>query len=188
MKEKRKDGDCVIACEKGVFHIRTDAYSYLFKIDPYGLAEHLHFGAPVQTADADALSCRPGLGWGSSVLLQEGDTASSPDCLPLEWSGSGRGDYRESPLELSGISTDFRYDGFEILPGSPAMTCGLPQAHRAEETLVISLKQPGAVLRLYYTVFPTALVRRCTLENTGESALRINKIMSFSVDLPGIIQ
>ena len=39
----------MIAEENGVFHIRTDTYSYLFKIDAYGLAEHLHFGAPVKT-------------------------------------------------------------------------------------------------------------------------------------------
>ena len=49
----------MITEENGVFHIRTDTYSYLFKIDAYGLPEHLHFGAPVKTRDAGALSCRP---------------------------------------------------------------------------------------------------------------------------------
>ena len=48
----------MITEENGVFHIRTETYSYLFKIDTYGLAEHLHFGAPVKTRDAGALSCR----------------------------------------------------------------------------------------------------------------------------------
>ena len=104
----------MITEENGVFHIRTDTYSYLFKIDAYGLAEHLHFGAPVKTRDAGALSCRPGLGWGASILLDAKDTASCPDVLPLEWSGSGRGDYRESPLELAGEPGDFRYAGYKI--------------------------------------------------------------------------
>ena len=85
----------MITEENGVFHIRTETDSYLFKINAYGLAEHLHFGAPVKTRDAGALSCRPGLGWGASILLDAKDTASCPDVLPLEWSGSGRGDYRE---------------------------------------------------------------------------------------------
>ena len=80
----------MITEENGVFHIRTETYSYLFKIDTYGLAEHLHFGAPVKTRDAGALSCRPGLGWGASILLDAKDAASCPDVLPLEWSGSGR--------------------------------------------------------------------------------------------------
>ena len=46
----------------GVFHIQTGVYSYLFKINSYGIPEHIHFGAPVKTEDAFALSCRPGLG------------------------------------------------------------------------------------------------------------------------------
>jgi len=175
----------MITEENGVFHIRTETYSYLFKIDTYGLAEHLHFGAPVKTRDADALSCRPGLGWGASILLDAKDTASCPDVLPLEWSGSGRGDYRESPLELAGEPADFRYTGYKIHEGGVSMACGLPQAHDARETLEITLSQPGAELTLFYTAFPTAIVRRTVLTNTGDKPLRLNKLMSSCVDLPG---
>ena len=175
----------MITMQQGVFHIRTDAYSYLFKIDDWGIAEHIHFGAPVQTEDAEALSCRPGLGWGSNVLLQEGDTASCLDTLALEWSGSGRGDYREVPMELQGQPADLRYVGYEILEGSPAMTGGLPQAHGALETLKITLAQPGLQLDLYYTAFPTALIRRTVLTNTGEAPIRLGKLMSACLDLPG---
>ncbi len=173
----------MITHEDGVFHICTEEYSYLFKLNAYGIPEHLHFGVPVQTGDAQAFSCRPGLGWGSSVLLNSEDTASSLDFLPLEWSGSGRGDYRESPLELSGMSTDFRYEGFEILEGT--VPSQLPQAHGAKETLKLTLTQPGAKLHLFYSVFPTALTRRCVLENTSDGAICLNKLMSFSIDLPG---
>lgn len=175
----------MITEENGVFHIRTETYSYLFKIDTYGLAEHLHFGAPVKTRDAGALSCRPGLGWGASILLDAKDTASCPDVLPLEWSGSGRGDYRESPLELVGEPADFRYTGYKIHEGGVSMACGLPQAHDARETLEITLSQPGAELTLFYTAFPTAIVRRTVLTNTGDKPLRLNKLMSSCVDLPG---
>ncbi len=169
----------------GAFHIQTEVYSYLFQINALGIPEHIHFGSPVQTEDALALSCRPGLGWGSNILLEEGNTASCLDTLALEWSGSGRGDYREPPAELSGVSTDFRYDGFQILQGSPAMTCGLPQARGGAETLAITLKQAGGELVLYYTAYPTALVRRTVLKNTGDSPLRLNKLMSMTLDLPG---
>ena len=173
----------MITHENGIFHIRTECYSYLFRINACGIPEHLHFGAPVQTADAEAFSCRPGLGWGSSVLLDKDNPASSLDVLSLEWSGSGRGDYRESPLELSGASTDFRFESYEILEGTVPMT--LPQAHGAEGTLKVTLKQPGAKLHLYYSVFPTALTRRCVLENTGDAPIRLNKLMSFCMDIPG---
>ncbi len=170
----------MILHENGVFHIFTETYSYLFKINDQGIPEHLHFGPPVQTEDAGGFSVCPGLGWGCSVTL-EGNV--SADVLPLEWSGSGRGDYRESPMELSGEPADFRFEGFEILEGTAPMT--LPQAHGAEQTLKLTLQQPGAKLHLYYSVFPTALTRRTVLENTGERPVRISKIMSFSLDLPG---
>jgi len=173
-------------CEQdGIFHIGTGSYSYLIKINAYGIPEHVHFGAPVKTEDAAALCCRPGLGWGGSVLLNPEDPASCLDALALEWSGSGRGDYRESPLELSGVSSDFRYAGFRILEGSAAMKCGLPQAHGGLETLELTLEQPGARLYLYYTAYETAVVRRAVLENTGADPIRLNKLMSFCVDLPG---
>ena len=173
----------MIVCENSVFHLGTEHWSYLFRINSYGIPEQLHFGVPVQIEDAQAFSCRPGLGWGSSVVLNSEDTASSLDFFSMEWSGSGRGDYRESPLELSGVSTDFRFESYEILEGSAPMA--LPQAHGAGETLKVTLIQPGARLHLYYSVFPTALTRRCVLENTGDAPIRLNKLMSFCLDLPG---
>ena len=169
----------------GVFHIQTPEYSYLLRINSYGLPEHLHFGAPVRLEDAFALSCRIGLGWGSNVLLREGDTASCADVMALEWSGSGRGDYRESPIELAGEATDLRYTGFSITEGTVPMTCGLPQAHGGSETLAITLEQEDARLTLYYTAFDTALVRRTVLKNIGQEPITVSKLMSMSMDIPG---
>ena len=175
----------MIICQNNVYHLKTDSYSCLFRINGYGLVEHLHFGAPVRTEDAEGFACRPGLGWGASVLLDSKDAASCPEVLALHWSGSGRGDYRESPLELAGISSDFRFAGAQILEGSAKMDSGLPQAHGAEQTLELTLEQPGARLKLYYTPYETALVRRAVLENMGNAPLSVSKLMSFSMDLPG---
>ena len=175
----------MITEKNGLFHIQTEVYSYLFKINDYGVPEHIHFGAPVQMEDAEALSVRPGIGWGSNVLLREGDLTTCQDVLALEWSGSGRGDYRESPLERMGETSDFRFASFRILEGSVPMECGLPQAHGALETLEVTLKQEGAELILYYSAFPTAIVRRTVLKNTGREAMKLGKLMSFCLDIPG---
>ncbi len=175
----------MILSQNSVYHLSTDHYSCLLRITPLGLLEHLHFGAPVRTEDAESFACRPGLGWGASVLLDETETASCPDVPALQWSGSGRGDYRESPLELAGISSDFRFVSAQILQGSPKMESGLPQAHGAEQTLELTLEQPGARLTLYYTPCPTALVRRTVLENTGDAPITVSKLMSSCMDLPG---
>ena len=175
----------MIICQNNVYHLFTETYSCLLRVNPWGLVEQLHFGAPVCTEDAESFACRPGLGWGASVILDEKETASCPDVMALAWSGSGRGDYRESPLELGGVSTDFRFAGAQILEGCPAMDCGLPQAHGAQETLELTLEQKGARLKLYFTPYPTALVRRTVLENTGDGAITVNKLMSASLDLTG---
>lgn len=175
----------MIIAENGVFHLFTEHYSYLLKINQYGIPEHLYFGPPVQTADAGALNLRPGLGWGGSVLLDKEDPASCLDALALEWSGSGRGDYRESPLELLGKPSDFRFESSRVIEGSEPISCGLPQAHGGSQALELTLTQPGARLKLYYTLFPTALVRRTVLENTGDTSIRLGKCMSFCLDLPG---
>ncbi|MEE1037420.1 MAG: alpha-galactosidase [Oscillospiraceae bacterium] len=175
----------MITGEKNIFHLKTDAYSYLLSIDELGIPRHLHFGRPVRSSDAAAFVCHSGLGWGSSVVLTDGDSATCLDDKALEWSGSGRGDYRESPLELAGASSDFRFVEASIVEGSPAMESGLPQAHGECQTLALTMAQNGAKLTLYYTAFETALTRRAVLENTGEEPLAVNKLMSFCVDLPG---
>ena len=174
----------MIECINGVFGLHGDGFSCLLRVNEYGLWEQLHFGAPVRTEDWPAFCCRPGLGWGASVLLRDGDTASCADALPLAWSGSGRGDYRESPLE-TGRATDFRYDGHIILDGIVPMTSGLPQAQGDAQSLVITLAQPGLELRLIFSVFGSVLTRRVCLENTGDTPLALHKCMSFLMDLPG---
>ena len=176
----------MITMEKNVFHLRTDCYSYLFRVNDHSVVEHLHFGAPVRTEDAEGFLCRSGLGWGSCVMLAEAEKESiCLDDRALEWSGSGRGDYRESPMELSGQSTDFRFVAAKIHEGIVPMTSGLPQAKGDGQTLEIILEQKGARLYLYYTAFETALTRWTVLENTGDAPITVHKLMSTCMDIPG---
>jgi alpha-galactosidase len=147
--------------------------------------EQLHFGAPVDIEDAQAFALQPGIGWGSMVLLEEGKTESCPDVVGLAWSGSGRGDYRESPLELSGVSTDLRYQSHRILDAMPPAASGLPLAAGDGQTLEITLAQPGLQLQLYFRILGDVLLRRAVLSNTGHGTVRLGKIMSMMMDLPG---
>ena len=175
----------MITCENGLFHLKNENLSLLFRVNRYGLLEYLHFGAPVEQSDAEALACNPGLGWGSCLLLNDADGGSCPEHIPLLWSGSGRGDYRESPLELNGASTNFSYVNHRRMDAAPVMVSGLPQAHGGGEVLEITMEQPGARLRLYFSLFETALTRRAVLENIGSESIRIHKLMSTCMDLPG---
>ena len=175
----------MIECKDGLFHLKNHALSCMLRVNRYGLLEQVHFGAPVHSRDVDALSPQPGLGWGSSLLLNDKDPGSCPDTMALAWSGSGRGDFRESPLEMDGVSTDFTYVNHRVLDAAPAMACGLPRTHGRGETLEITMQQPGACLKLYFTLYETAMTRFAVLENTGEAPIQLHKLMSFSMDIYG---
>ena len=169
----------------GVFGIHGQNLSCLLKVNDYGLLELVHFGERVCTEDADALTFRPGLGWGGSVLLKEGDSQSCADAMALAWSGSGRGDYRESPLELGGKPTNLAYVCHEILQDIPRMQSGLPQAKGPGETLAVTLAQEDLAVTLYFCLFGDVLTRRAAVKNTGTSPVTLTKIMSSLMDLPG---
>ena len=177
----------MITVKHGVFHLQNEKSSYLFRVRD-GFLEHLHFGARVNASDADALAVRPGCGWGDSTLYREGSNANCLDILPLEWSGCGRGDYRESPVELAQnglpISTEFRYTGCEAL--KTPLPSALP-ASRGQATLAVYLEDSAAKLRLtlLYGVLPTLFTRRAILENCGDAPVSIRKLMSSCADLPG---
>ena len=175
----------MIECKDGIFHLKNHALSCVLRIDRYGLLEQVHFGAPVRTEDVEALSPQPGLGWGGSLLLNDKDTGSCVDAMALAWSGSGRGDFRESPLEMDGASTDFQYVNHRVLTEPPATESGLPRSHGKGETLEITMEQRFARLKLYFTLYETAMTRFAVLENTGERAIEVHKLMSFSMDLYG---
>ena len=174
----------MILHDNGIFILKNEQFSYLFRVGKYGQLQHLHFGAPIEITDADALGVIPGPGWGSNVVLDDSDPNSCLEYLPLEWSGSGRGDYREAPLEIGEV-TDLRYVNHNILEGPAPMITTLPQAKGDCETLEVILEQENLRLKLYYSLFPTALTRRCVLENIGEGKVSLLKCMSFSLDLPG---
>ena len=175
----------MITHENGVFLLHNEAISLMLRVNKYGLLEQLHFGYPVTMADAAALTVCRKLDWGASVLLDEQDAGSCPDEMSLAWSGSGRGDYRETPLELAGQSTNLRFASYRIIDGIVPMESGLPQAKGDAQTLEIVMEQPGLRLRMYFTLFDTAITRRCVLENTGDEAVTVSKIMSTMMDLPG---
>lgn len=173
--------------KNNVFVLSNEQFSYLLRVTDEGRLEHLHFGGPASAEDADALTCQYGLGWGGTVC-EKG--CQSPETRPMEWSGSGRGDYRETPLEREDGSTDFRYIGYEILPSVVPMQGELPQAQGPAETLQIRMEDTAARLRLtlYWTVFDTAVTRRAVVTNIGETPQVLRKCMSTCMDLNGVYE
>ena len=177
----------MITYENNVFLLTGKDYSYAFRLGEFGHLEHLHFGGKIAASDADAMAVKPAPGWGSSIMYRDNCCLN---VLPLEWSGAGRGDYRESPGEIlidgTPIPGEFLYKSHDILVGAVATVSGMPQAMDPAQTLEVTLAHPfGLELKLYYSVFDTALARRTVLINNSNKTVTVTKLMSMCLDLPG---
>lgn len=177
-----------------LFHLQTDASSYLFCVGDFGHLEQIYYGPRVQTEDAEALRYRRTMPYGSQVMWDE-ESEFSLDNLPLNWSGVGRGDFRQPPLELcfadGSLSHDFLFVDYDLCDGVKPMQ-GLPTATAGDssrvQTLTLTLQEQAHPLRLQliYTVFPETNVisRRAVLLNQGEEAVTLHRFLSFLLDLP----
>ena len=183
----------MITFENNTFKLDTRNTSYVFRVTPFGHLEHIYYGAKLPAADAEALCLKHTIPFGSSVAYSKADNGYCMDTMLLEYSGIGKGDYRQTPIECvmpdGTFVSDFVYDHHRIMKIPYSSNSGLPTAHGQGETLAIFLKDKkcsklGLVLR--YTVFAECdtIVRCAELCNHTKSPLQIRKLMSFMIDLP----
>lgn len=179
----------------GVFMLRTKNSSYILRKTKFGHLEHIHYGAPVSETDVPALELKNSIQTGSSVMYDATDDTYCLDTMCLEWSGVGRGDYRQTPFEAKlsdgSFANDFVYESHEILRGCVPMK-SLPNAYDDEgaaQTLVLTMKERAHEIRLklYYTVFPDSnvIARRSELVNCSDGDVSLRRFMSMSLDMLG---
>ncbi len=185
----------MIACADNVFKLATQHTSYWFQITRFGHLEHIYYGSLLPNDQPiEPLLLKRTAQTGGSVLYDESDETYCLDTLLLEWSGIGKGDYRETPAEIKmpdGMYTaDFVYRSHEILGGSFGMET-LPSSYgKADgcQTLVITLKDESnnVTLLLYYTVYAQmdVITRRAVLVNSNQKPLTVRRLMSMMIDMP----
>ena len=175
------------------FYIGNDAISCILKLR-FGKLQLLHIGAPIAPDDAEAMCCNTLLGWGNDVLYSQEDSGSGLDTLPLAWSDTCTGDYRDIPLELllngESVSGDFIYSYSETPDDKLPSDSAMPHASGEHETLKIIMRSAndlldGLRLELYFSLFDTVLVRRAVLVNDSDSPVCVTKLMSSCLDLRG---
>ena len=150
------------AAKRRVFHLMGPTTSYLFRVTAMGHLEHVHWGPRVTTADADALSVKtPTNGY---QVAYAGDPAYSLDLMPLEWSGLGKGDYRQPAAEIKmpggSFVTDFRYVSHEIIDGVVGCADGLPGVHDSAPVGAPAGTVPTVRVRRTVGTVPSVRVRR----------------------------
>jgi len=181
----------MITFENRIFKLDTRSTSYIFKIADCGKLESIHYGAYVRKQSYDALALKNTIQLGSSV---EYDTSASYslDNVLLEYSENGKGDFRHSPIELimpdGTYVSDFVYHSHEISDKAYS-SASLPTAYGKAQTLTVTLadkKYVNLLLKLSYTVFEESdvIVRNAVIVNNCSGSVTINKLMSFSLDLP----
>ncbi len=181
----------MITFENKIFKLDTRSTSYIFKIANCGKLESIHYGSFVRKQSYDALALKNTIQLGSSV---DYDTSASYslDNVLLEYSENGKGDYRHTPIELimpdGTYVSDFVYHSHEI-SNEAYKSSSLPTAYGKAQTLTVTLadkKFNNIQLKLTYTVFEECdiITRNVTLLNNGSQNVTINKLMSFSLDLP----
>lgn len=180
--------------ETKVFHLWNDTFSYIFCVLRNGQLGQLYFGKKLKdredfthmlvTARRDMAPCP-----------FEGDSSFSMEDIKQEYPVYGNGDMREMACEIRGEngarSSDFQYVSHRVYAGKPALE-GLPHTYTEQneeaETLEITLTDPvwETDLILSYSMYQgyPVLIRNAKFVCRSQEQLKLEKAMSFSMDLP----
>ncbi|MBN2875232.1 MAG: alpha-galactosidase, partial [Spirochaetales bacterium] len=179
-----------------VIHLDTENSSYIMDVLPTGHLACLYYGERLRAMDDyTPLRQKNDVPYGTMVNVSQTEKNIGLDDQCLEYSGLGKGDFREPAVELvfadGSRTTDFRYASHASYAGRPGID-GLPAATGGEEdvqTTVVSLRDAdkNLTLELYYCVYPAydVITRFAMLRNDGAEALRIRRLMSAQLDLFG---
>ena len=122
-------------------------------------------------------------------MIENDDKTFVIDNLCLEYSFPGKGDFRNTPVEIKmpdgSFVSDFRYSSHKIYDGGYKIPA-LAYAIKNDQTLEVSLKDiSGLEMILYYTVFPQTdvIARSVCIKNGSDKDIYIRKIMSLQLDL-----
>lgn len=172
------------------FALSNTQFSYVFRVTPEGLLEHLHYGGvlrdpynvPVHHLRTDR-GCTTHFQGVADLNLSE---------LPQEFSSYGTSDYRFPALH--GRNADgntvftLQYKAHRITSDKPRLKTLPSAAGGSSETLIITLLDPLHKLEveLYYTVYTNygVLVRSAKFKNKGDNDIQLEHAFSSSLDLP----
>lgn len=177
-----------------LFTLQTKDSSYQMFADDKNVLLHLYYGEKIGEENLSGLIFCTDMGFAGNPEEAGPNRKYSLDTLPQEIPGSGVGDFRDDMIEIrhadGSFAADFRFDSFEILDHSYAIP-GMPALYDTEEekgeTLVITMTEKASdiVLKLFYGVFEkeNVITRAARLENHGKTAIELEKMLSFSMDL-----
>lgn len=176
------------------FVLETNDTSYIIGVNPTGQLMHVYYGERITVDSIDELKRKHAFVPGCSSNYDEEHGTYSLCNETLEMSSLGKGDNREPMVEIEyadgSFTSDFVYDNYTI-DSSVIPHQGLPGAYSVASNLHLCIKlkdkNSGATLNLHYLVFEkeNVIVRSATLENTSEQTLKVRRMLSMMMDMPG---
>lgn len=178
--------------EKRIFKLDTEHTSYCIGIvDKENFVGHIYYGRKLADDDLAYL-----MRTGEAPFVpscNNRDRASFLDSFPMEYAGSGLGDYREGTLSVrtpgghTGVSLS--YVSHRIYDGKPKLD-GLPATFGQEgECKTLELECEDSILKLQvillYSVFndTDVIARSVKIINNGEAPIYLTKVMSACIDM-----
>lgn len=176
-----------------IFKLDTKNTSYIFRVTKTGQLENLFYGKKIrELPDETALTEKNTVGMGTMTGYDQKHQSMILDNICLEYSGIGKGDYREPFVDVTlgdgTYVTDFVYKSHKIINGKNDALGNAASYGENLKTLEIELfdKYAGLTMFLYYTVFyDSDIITRATkLVNNSKEKIEIKRIMSMQLDLP----
>jgi alpha-galactosidase len=175
-----------------LFHLQTKNTSYAFTVLPTGQLEHLYYGKKIRLEDPTVLSEKAVFPSGNCVVYDRDVPHISLEHRMLEHSTAGKGDIRQSLIEIEFPDTtyvsDFVFFKAERKKGKEALV-GLPSSYGSDDeidSVVVTLKEKhhNIYLQLNYSAFyeSDVIVRSCNLINESDMVITIESLFSMQLD------
>ena len=184
------DNSLIHVSEDLVFNLSNQAISYIFRVSPEGILEHLHFGRAI--APDHGLSAGPRRVFRCTVLEFQGIKNYQLDDTPQEYPLFGTSDTRQPALHVMNSAGNtintLLYKSHAISASKPSLP-NLPSARDGDSsTLSVVLEDTVSQLEvtLNYTVYQqhNVITRSATVRNTGAESVRVDNALSSCLDLP----
>ncbi len=179
--------------QKRLFKLDTSDTSYVIGIYEQNYLLGLYYGAKIPDMHFDSFIKRAVAFAPANPVL--GHNGFSPDTSPMEFSGTGSGDFRISAAAVRNADgnnvTDLRYSAHRIYKGKKPIP-GLPTTYTntddEADTLEIDVLDgtTGALVTLVYTVFNNqpVMTRTVRVTNTSDKTMHVERLFSLSCSLP----
>lgn len=174
-----------------IFTLQTKNSTYQIKVDKYNFLSHIYYGNKISEGEMDYLIKENSIVFTVNPAEAE-DRGFSLETLPQEYSSCGIGDYRISSINV----TDYngarifspKFIGYKINNGIKKID-GMPHIYENKDkpkTLEIYLKDftSNLEIALNYTIIydKDIIARSATFKNSSQYSIKLNKIMSSSLD------